>query len=64
MAIHSKTTGAILLGGGCIKHHVLNSNIWKNGLDYAVFINTAIEKDASDSGAQISEAITWGKVKL
>ena len=57
-------TGAIILGGGTVKHHIFNSNIWRNGLDYTVLINTGLEYDASDSGAMLSEAITWGKVKI
>ena len=51
MAIKAKKSGAIILGGGVIKHHILNSNIWRNGLDYAVFINSGLDVDASDSGA-------------
>jgi len=51
LAIKAKKSGSIILGGGVIKHHILNSNIWRNGLDYAVFINTAFDFDASDSGA-------------
>lgn len=64
MALKAKRTGAVVLGGGVVKHHILNSNIWKNGLDYAVFLNTGLDYDASDTGAQISEAITWGKLKV
>ncbi len=58
---HEKT-GAIILGGGVAKHYVLNANIFKDGLDYAVYINTAQEFDGSDSGARVDEAITWSKV--
>lgn len=35
-----KITGAIILGGGYIKHHVFNTNLMKNGSDYCVVINT------------------------
>ncbi len=58
---HEKT-GAIILGGGVAKHYVLNANIFKDGLDYAVYINTAQEFDGSDSGASVDEAVTWSKV--
>lgn len=51
LAVKARATGALILGGGVIKHHILNSNIWKNGLDYAVFLNTGTDQDASDSGA-------------
>jgi deoxyhypusine synthase len=57
------TTGIISLGAGISKHFALNANIFKEGFDYAVYINTAQEFDGSDSGAKIEEAITWGKVK-
>ena len=63
LAKHSLKTGAIILGGGVIKHHIFNSNIWRNGLDYTVLINTGLEFEASDAGAMLSEAISWGKVK-
>lgn len=56
-------SGAIILGGGVAKHYVLNANIFREGLDYVVYINTAQEFDGSDSGAKIDEAVTWGKIK-
>ena len=34
-----------------------------DGLDYAVYITTAVEYDGSLSGAQPREAISWGKLK-
>jgi len=60
---HEKT-GAILLGGGVSKHYILNANIFKDGLDYAVYITTAGEYDASDSGGNQQEAMSWAKIKL
>ncbi|MGV8141750.1 MAG: deoxyhypusine synthase [Candidatus Woesearchaeota archaeon] len=57
-------TGAIILGGGVSKHYVLNANIYREGLDYAVYITTADESDASDSGGNQQEAMTWAKLKL
>lgn len=47
-----------------IKHHILNANIWRNGADFGVFINTGFHYDGSDAGALISEAISWGKMKI
>lgn len=38
-------------GAGVPKHHILNANLFRNGADFAVFINTAQEFDGSDSGA-------------
>ncbi|MBU0470587.1 MAG: deoxyhypusine synthase [Nanoarchaeota archaeon] len=61
--LNSEKTAAIVLGGGISKHFTLNANIFKEGLDFAVYVNTAQEYDGSDSGARIEEAITWGKVK-
>jgi deoxyhypusine synthase len=59
----SKKTGAMVLGGGISKHHVLWWNQFKGGLDYACYITTAVEYDGSLSGAQVREAVSWGKVK-
>ncbi|MBI5390753.1 deoxyhypusine synthase [Candidatus Woesearchaeota archaeon] len=63
IALNADKAGAILLGGGISKHFVLNANIFREGLDYAVYINTAQEFDGSDSGARTDEAVTWGKIK-
>ncbi|MDD9953545.1 MAG: deoxyhypusine synthase [Candidatus Woesearchaeota archaeon] len=63
MVLASEKTGALLLGGGVAKHYVLNANIFRDGLDYAVYITTATEYDASDSGGNPQEAITWAKIK-
>lgn len=64
MAMRAEKSGAIIIGGSIPKHHILNANIWRNGLDYAVFINTGLYEDGSDSGAKASEAYTWGKLRL
>ena len=61
--LQQEKTGAIVLGAGISKHYILNSNIFKEGFDYAVYINTAISEDASDSGGNQEEAITWAKIK-
>lgn len=60
--IGKKKTGIIILGAGVIKHHICNANMFRNGADYAVYVNTSNEFDGSDSGAKPSEAITWGKI--
>ena len=62
-ALNAEKTGAIILGGGIAKHFILNANIFREGLEYAVYISTAQEYDGSDSGAKPDEAITWGKIK-
>ena len=45
------------------KHHVIWWNQFKEGLDYAIYISTAVEWDGSLSGARPREAISWGKIK-
>lgn len=60
--IGPKKTGVILLGSGVIKHHILNANMFRNGADYAVYINDANEAVGSDAGALPEEAISWGKL--
>ena len=62
ITIQAKKTGLIILGGGVVKHHILNSNMMRNGADYAVYINTAQEFDGSDAGARPDEAVSWGKI--
>ncbi|MGB9659099.1 MAG: deoxyhypusine synthase [Nitrososphaerales archaeon] len=63
IVFEAKSTGALMIGGGISKHHVLWWNQFRGGLDYAVYITTAVEYDGSLSGALIKEAISWGKVK-
>ena len=59
----AKKTGALMIGGGISKHHVIWWNQFRDGLNYAVYITTAPEYDGSLSGARIREAVSWGKVK-
>jgi len=56
-------TGMIILGSGVIKHAICNANLYRNGADYAVYINSQNEFDGSDSGASPEEAKSWGKIK-
>ncbi len=63
ISFDNKTTGALMLGGGISKHHVIWWNQFKGGLDYAVYITTASQYDGSLSGARLTEAVSWGKVK-
>ncbi|MBC8435332.1 deoxyhypusine synthase [archaeon] len=60
--IGKEKTGMIILGGGVVKHAICNANLYRNGADYAVYINTAQEFDGSDSGARPDEAVSWGKI--
>jgi len=63
LIFESKKTGALMIGGGISKHHVIWWNQYKGGLDYAVYITTASQYDGSLSGARMTEAVSWGKVK-
>ncbi|VUZ98411.1 deoxyhypusine synthase, putative [Plasmodium vivax] len=63
LALNCKKSGIIILGGGLPKHHVCNANLMRNGADFAVYVNTANEYDGSDSGANTTEALSWGKIK-
>lgn len=60
--IGPEKTGIIVLGAGLVKHHICNANMFRNGADYAVYLNTAQEFDGSDSGALPEEAVSWGKI--
>jgi len=59
----AKKSGALMIGGGISKHHVIWWNQFRDGLDYVVYITTAPEYDGSLSGAPVREAVSWGKVK-
>lgn len=56
-------TGMIILGGGVVKHSICNANLYRNGANYAVYINSQQEFDGSDSGASPEEAKSWGKIQ-
>ncbi len=61
MVLDAPATGAIILGGSLPKHHIMNANMMREGTKYAIYINTAVEGDGSDSGALPEEAKSWGK---
>ncbi|MCL2691470.1 MAG: deoxyhypusine synthase [Candidatus Bathyarchaeota archaeon] len=58
----AKKSGALIIGGGISKHHTIWWNQFKDGLDYVVYISTAVEWDGSLSGARPREAVSWGKI--
>jgi deoxyhypusine synthase len=62
LTIGLKKSGVLILGGGVVKHQILNANMLRNGADFAVYINTAQEYDGSDAGALPEEAVSWGKI--
>ncbi len=63
IAFTKKKTGALMIGGGISKHHVIWHAQFSGGLNYAVYITTATQYDGSLSGARLTEAVSWGKVK-
>ncbi|MFW6110778.1 MAG: deoxyhypusine synthase [Thermoproteota archaeon] len=58
----ARASGALIIGGGISKHHTIWWNQFRGGLDYAVYITTAVEWDGSLSGATPREAVSWGKI--
>ncbi len=62
IALKAQKSGIIIVGAGVIKHHICNAQIRRGGADYSVYINTAVDMDGSDSGADPDEAISWGKI--
>ncbi|MBN1175151.1 deoxyhypusine synthase [Candidatus Woesearchaeota archaeon] len=63
MALNAEKTGIISIGGSVPKHHIANANLFRDGADYAIYLTTAAEYEGSNAGANIEEAISWGKVK-
>jgi len=63
LTFKAKQLGALMLGGGISKHHTIWWSQFRDGLDYAIYITTAVEYDGSLSGARLEEAISWGKIK-
>ena len=63
LVFEAKKAGAFMIGGGISKHHTIWWSQFRDGLDYAVYITTAVEYDGSLSGARLREAISWGKIK-
>ncbi|MHB8604470.1 MAG: deoxyhypusine synthase [Thermoplasmatota archaeon] len=63
LTFSAPSLGALMIGGGISKHHTIWWSQFRGGLDYAVYITTAVEHDGSLSGARLEEAISWGKLK-
>ena len=53
MAMRAKHTGAVILGGGVVKHHIMNANLMRNGTDHCVYMNTGQEVCAAGSQAPL-----------
>ena len=63
MTYQTKKVGAIILGGGMPKHHVLIANSYRGGVDAAIQITLDRPEGGGASGAPLEEAISWGKIK-
>ncbi len=63
MTFESRKVGAIILGGGMPKHHVLIANSYRGGVDAAIQITLDRPEGGGASGAPLEEAISWGKIK-
>lgn len=64
IVFNSKKLGAIILGGGLPKHHILGAAMLRDGIDSAVQITLDRPEGGSLSGAPFEEAISWRKVKV
>jgi deoxyhypusine synthase len=63
LAVYSKKTACIVLGGSLPKHSIINANLFREGTDYAIYITTAVPWDGSLSGASPEEGVSWGKIQ-
>ncbi len=63
LVLEPKKIGGIILGGGIAKHHLIGAAILRDGLDYAIYVQTGTPYDGSLSGARPTEAISWNKLK-
>jgi len=63
MTYQTKKVGAVILGGGMPKHHVLIANSYRGGVDAAIQITLDRPEGGGASGAPLEEAISWGKIK-
>jgi deoxyhypusine synthase len=63
MTYEKKKVGAVILGGGMPKHHVLIANSYRGGVDAAIQITLDRPEGGGASGAPLEEAISWGKIK-
>jgi deoxyhypusine synthase len=59
----AKKVGAIILGGGLPKHHILLTSLLRGGVDAAIQVTMDRFETGSLSGAKLREALSWGKVR-
>lgn len=63
VATHDEKKAIISLGGSISKHHAILATLLNGGAEYALFMTTDHNTNGSMSGADTSEAKSWGKVK-
>jgi deoxyhypusine synthase len=63
LTYEGKRVGAVILGGGMPKHHLLIANSYRGGVDAAIQITLDRPEGGGASGAPLEEAISWGKIK-
>lgn len=63
LAMKALNSSIISLGAGVVKHHMCKANCVRDGADFAIYINEALEFDGSDSGARPDESVACGKIK-
>ena len=63
MTYEKEKVGAVILGGGMPKHHVLIANSYRGGVDAAIQITLDRPEGGGASGAPLEEAISWGKIR-
>lgn len=54
----------IILGGGFVKHFIMNGCIARGGSDCAIYLNNEPFYTGSNCGAPPAEAVSWGKLKV
>lgn len=59
---NAKRSGGLIIGGGISKHHTIWWAQFNGGLDYAIYLTSAVEWDGSLSGARPKEAVSWDKI--
>lgn len=59
----ARRVGAVILGGGLPKHHILGASILRDGLDAAVQITLDRPEGGGLSGAPLEEAVSWRKAR-
>ena len=62
IAWQAKSIGAIIIGGGVPKNYIMQALQFSKAARYAVQITTDRPEPGGSSGAELREAISWGKL--